>query len=609
MAVTRPGDFPRLAARACDRCRRRKAKCNYPDPSSGCASCRLAGEQCKFESPVSRRGPKARRREVNTEVNTEATRPSFHSPVTPALQVQRRPPSQRLFEAPGRSENPEPWRPGINSSLDLDPSLSPATIHTIPTPLSHPTSAGGAATALCRWDALARELYLQRSSGVLEELVNRCFDLFFDYLFPLIPLVHEHSIRQGLSYFVQRDETHIARGASVNLVDGYQNLKFPELWPDMTFTLISAVCAEVAFLLPKNIFPDGDLVADVFLQASRSCLATYLEADLEYPNANSVVIRYLHSNCMHAAGKPRLSWHIFGEATRLAQVLQMHDEASIKGLHPLEAEFRRRAFWITYIGDKSAAILNNRPITIHKFSFESGISIGHPTGVDDEFVATPGNTNADGPSPRKSFLTGFNANLRLWQLASDLLLEIRLIESRKIGPMGPLHAFSPEERLRLDQLYVLFVTSLDDLPPPLQDHQLLANAQFDKDTIDRLSRTYTIQAANLYVSLHCLKMVIAQKFEEIQYFPTDHGELLLLRKTEIARGMLKTIRDAPFWALQVNGEPCVEKIRLIGASLLEIIDQHENSPLSARAQADLSVLLDILTRLDSKASDTLRRSV
>lgn len=53
----------------------------------------------------------------------------------------------------------------------------------------------------------------------------------------------------------------------------------------------------------------------------------------------------------------------------------------------------------------------------------------------------------------------------------------------------------------------------------------------------------------------------------------------------------------------------VEKIRLIGARLLEIIDQHETSPLAARAQADLSVFLDILTRLDSKASDTLRRSL
>lgn len=50
----------------------------------------------------------------------------------------------------------------------------------------------------------------------------------------------------------------------------------------------------------------------------------------------------------------------------------------------------------------------------------------------------------------------------------------------------------------------------------------------------------------------------------------------------------------------------VEKIRLIGASLLAIIHRNQGSPLATRARADFSVLLDILTRLDSKASDALR---
>jgi hypothetical protein len=50
----------------------------------------------------------------------------------------------------------------------------------------------------------------------------------------------------------------------------------------------------------------------------------------------------------------------------------------------------------------------------------------------------------------------------------------------------------------------------------------------------------------------------------------------------------------------------VEKIRLIGASLLAIMHRGETSPLSARARSDFNVLLDFLTRLDSKASDALR---
>lgn len=409
---------------------------------------------------------------------------------------------------------------------------------------------------------------------VLEDLINRCFKLFFEYLFPLIPLVHEPSLRNGLEFFVARDDSRIFGGAS----RGTRNddfLSYSGLWPDTTFTLITAVCAETAFLLPKEIFPEGETIAEIFLEASRSCLFTYLEADLEHPNVNSVAIRYFHSNCMHAAGKPRFSWHIFGEATRLAQALQMHDEESIQRLDPLEAEFRRRVFWIIYIGDKSAAILNSRPITIHKFSFEAGITVGYPTGFEDDedHLASSGNTNASDLIAPKSFMAGFNANLRLWQTASDLLLEIRLVISRKsaISAIGSHHSLTAEERLRLDHLYVLFVTSLDNLPPFLQEDQLRSHTKSTIDDMNSLSRTYTIQAANLHISLHCLKMVITQKFEEINYFPMGDNEMLLLRKTEIARNMLRSVREAPFWALQVNGEPCVSTYHIHVFSKIAVI--------------------------------------
>jgi len=440
-----------------------------------------------------------------------------------------------------------------NTTLSvLDPALSPATVHTVHSPISNPSS-NRTTSALQRWHGLERDLALQDPSTTLERTVNHCFELFFEYLYPLTPLVHEPSLRDGLGFFVTQGRISRADG----LVYGLGSLKYPELWPDFTFTLITAVCAEAAFLLPKDIFPEGERIADALLQASRNCLATYLEADLEYPNANSVAIRYFHSNCMHAAGKPRLSWHIFGEATRLAQVMQMHEEESLQGLTVLEAEFRRRAFWIAYIGDKSAAILNNRPITIHKYSFESGITIGYPTGIENETILTPGSAVPDEEGTRNSFIAGFNANIRLWQSASDLLLEMRLLDSQKTANLLPRQPPTSEESHRIDHLYVLFATSLDDLPPFLQYDQLMADSNKDNQRLSRLTRLHAIQATNVYVSLHCLKMVISQKFEELNYYPPEQNEMLLLRKTDIARDLLRVIRDAPFWALQVNGEPCV----------------------------------------------------
>ncbi len=472
-------------------------------------------------------------------------------------------------------------------------------------------------TSLQRWNSLVGNITHRNVN--FAAILNRCLDLFFEYLYPLTPLVHEPSLRDMLAYFLPS-----APNLDPQLESG----------PDAAFTLITAVCAEAAFLLPKDIFPEGESVADIFLQASRTCLHDYLEADLEHPNASSVTIRYFHSNCLHAAGKPKFSWHIFGEATRLAQVMRLHDETSYEGLYPIEAEMRRRVFWIVYMGDKSAAILNSRPITMHKYSFESGITAAYPSGTEEEShqVVSPSSNATAGThdGAAQNIITGFNANIRLWQAASDLILALRLIQDqanaleRDIGQAGPIKThLTPEEREAIDPLYVRFITCLDDLPPFLQSYAFASIA----GKVTTQSKQFLTQCANLQVSLHCLRMVITQKFEDLSYFAPG-AEQADLRKTEIVRDMLRVIHEVPFWALQVNGEPYVsinksklsaqrlingailqvEKIRLIGASLLAIIHRNPTSPIATRARGDFSILLDILTRLDSKASDALRNN-
>ncbi|KAJ5715785.1 transcriptional regulator family: Fungal Specific TF [Penicillium malachiteum] len=608
---------PRLN-RACDRCRRRKAKCESSGGSDlvACVNCALYAVQCTFDLPLARRGPKPRRRkDLNVAVHSD----SLHSPlVTPATEHSRHVLApQDLCSTPLDPLSLNSWDNGRGGLSVLDPALSPETVHTVNTHISSDATTREL-SALRRWHDLAQKLGLQDLSQdpliSLERMTNRCIEFYFEYLFPLIPLVHEPSLRDGLAFFVtqatdQRSRQRQEDDFAVDMLYGSSGAKYPELWPDATFTLITAVCAEAAFLSPKDIFPEGENVAEAFLQASRDCLASYLEVDIEYPNANSVAIRYFHSNCMHAAGKPRLSWHIFGEATRLAQAMNIHEEQSLQGLSPLEAEFRRRAFWILYIGDKSAAILNSRPVAIHKYSFESGITIGYPTSIGHANGLTPESPSPDNTTTRASFITGFIANIRLWQSAWDLLLELRLIASRKNINLITQQPLVAEGKQLLDHLFILFATCLDDLPPFLRSGHLTVGLNEDRGRLNSLQKLYVIQATNLWVSMPCLKMVITQKLKEFNYYPPAHTEMLLLKKTEIARDMLRVICDAPFWSLQVNGEPCVEKVRLIGARLLEIIDQHEASPLSARARNDLSILLEILTRLDSKASDTLRRSI
>lgn len=392
----------------------------------------------------------------------------------------------------------------------------------------------------------------------------------------MTPLVHEPSLREGLSVFLAHP-SNAPRTVIDRVGDALPALNPPSwpgidvvgplpggetvgCWHDATFTLITAVCAEAAFLLPKDLFPEGETVADLFLQASRDCLNSYLEADLESPNANSITIRYFHSNCVHAAGKPKYSWHIFGEATRLAQVMRLYDETSLEGLPPVEAELRRRAFWIVYMGDKSAAILNNRPITMHKYSFETGITTAYPTGIDNRpasmGAASEGTTPPD--THGRNFIAGFNANLKLWQAASDLLIQVRLFQDQKKVEFSaanpPSHVLTESERQHLDSLFVQFITCMDDLPPYLQSYTFASVASSAAPMTE--AKQFVIQCANLQVSFHCLRMVITQKFEDIAFLGPG-AEQADLRKTEIVRDMLRVMHEAPFWSLQVNGEPYV----------------------------------------------------
>jgi hypothetical protein len=138
--------------------------------------------------------------------------------------------------------------------------------------------------------------------------------------------------------------------------------------------------------MPEGLFPVGKCLAKIFLDASRSCLDSYIDDDLQNPSANSITIRYLHSNCLHAYAKPEISWHVFGEAIRLVHRMRLYDECSYVSLAPIEAEMRRRAFWSVYVGDKSLAVLQSMPITLQSHSFEEGITTAYPSDDQNKYV-------------------------------------------------------------------------------------------------------------------------------------------------------------------------------------------------------------------------------
>lgn len=383
-----------------------------------------------------------------------------------------------------------------------------------------------------------------------ETITKKCFDLFFEYLFSLIPIVDERNVRRDLHIVcatygslngASPASAWSAAGASENShATSLTALDTTAL--AVKLALVTATCAEAAFMIPPQFFPEGPLISSAFLLASRNALHFYVETDLDHPTATSLATRYFHSNCLHAAGKSRVSWHIFGEAARLAQMMQLHSEAAYEGLEPTEAELRRRCFWILYIGDKSAAILNGMPIALHHLNFVSEVTVAYPTEAGN-LVFDP---QAENDEPR-SVLTGFNFNLRLWAAASALLLEIRMRAQPRDGSLVAI-----DDRAIIDRLYIDFMTVLDALPP------WLSLDPSPSEEAGRCPKEFCIQRVNLRISFHCLRMMVLQKLEFTELGMEAATALTVtLRKTEIARDMVRVVRQVPFWALQVNGESCV----------------------------------------------------
>ncbi|KAK6209918.1 hypothetical protein QIS74_11502 [Colletotrichum tabaci] len=439
----------------------------------------------------------------------------------------------------------------------------------------------------------------------LEDVISTCIDLFMQWEFPSIPVVCEPLLRQSIHVVVPvlRDETP---GRPIS--DMIPTLR--------AFALLTALCAVVSAVLPPEIFPSGVALSMPFLRTSREALRLYQDLDIEQPDSSSIIIRYFHSNALHALGKTRVSFHAMGEALRLVQEMRLYDESSFRGLEWPENHLRRNAFWHLYIGDKSASILNQVPITLHQICLDTPIT----THFDESQAC--GLMQPEGPDTvvfEGQLRLCFHLCFRLWYTASEMLLDLNLLSrlqgtSRRRAITLSSTAAEPDDvpsslRTSTMQSYLDFTSILQSCPTWLRDLGAAVPDGAGEATARFRTRAISVQKANLFVTFHALRLVLLTRFSERGFADvlglTDDPVMLAMRKVEIAGDLLDAVSDMPFEALQANGEPCVEKLRQVGVALLEIIHNVSSEVISARARSLFGTLLDVLARLNSKVSDEL----
>ncbi|KAJ4204143.1 hypothetical protein NW759_014980 [Fusarium solani] len=390
----------------------------------------------------------------------------------------------------------------------------------------------------------------------LDTIISKCIDIAVRSVFPIGPLFHEQSLRSSvpLQCPLLRGDTPMRDPSSADYSPCAVDMN--DLTKLRSYTTTTAFCASVAFLLPSESVPNGFQVGQSFLRASIETLKLYQDFDVAYPDASSLVIRLCQASALHTDGRTPAAWQALNEALGLVEQMRLYDEHSFEGLEPLEARIRRLAFWQVYILDKYGALVEGKPMRMHRFSIGTSITTrlrgeGEPpllvTGLTDE-----------SPSLEEQLLAGFYLIQRLWSTASEVALDLQVLS--RFCSQGPGSRIAEEAgRLKLVETYLRFASVLDDFPPYLEC--LDPTGSSESNLVGSPRGRFWLQKSYLLVSYHCLRMIFLQRFAELGLANMlgcgNDTMMLASRKMEIAHDFITVTTNVPFDCLLANGESCV----------------------------------------------------
>ncbi|RSL66555.1 hypothetical protein CEP54_003643 [Fusarium duplospermum] len=362
----------------------------------------------------------------------------------------------------------------------------------------------------------------------------------------------------------------------------------------------------MSFLHARSAIPYGSVIGPKFLRAARRILREYEDEDLLYPDSSSIQVRMLLSTSIQqSVGENGLAWHFVGEASLIARRLRLYSENVVNQYPPLEATLLRHCFWSLYIADSAGTCMRNRAIVLYEPLFDAELDLA-TIGFDQAPLLDP---EFGGVSDgfEISLLQGFHHIRCNWSTAADLLLAIR--EYGKRHPLGPGQEQTADatQIATLTNMYSEFNALLDETPPPIQPPMVF---EHELEVItEHQQACYKSQRFRVLSIHYCAKLMIMHECSRhgltaIVGFRNDDASFTN-EEINVARDFVHNLQSIPFNYLEENGEPGVELMRSVGSILLEISQNSEMALSRQRALSQLSVLLDILARLDSKASAKL----
>ncbi|KAK0110892.1 hypothetical protein ONS96_002478 [Cadophora gregata f. sp. sojae] len=348
-----------------------------------------------------------------------------------------------------------------------------------------------------------------------------------------------------------------------------------------------------------------------FLHASRDMLRVYEDYDLEFPESSSLIIRQWHSVALqNITGKTGSAWHRHGEATLLARRLHLYDEVALSAIRsPRKSQMLRASFWQLYLTDVAAVVTGTRTPLLSESLFDGdGLSLLERGEYENPLLDLTKSCNQGSLEDR--IIVGNHFKIRLWVSSARIIQDIKTCgKLQQDGSVDP--SSTPQESTapsHLVEAHLAFIGSLDNLPPWLQHPDNCPDSE--DEAICAYQRTcFWAQRCSIISAFHCLKLIILQSCVEFN-MPSimgfsDHAISLAMKKIEIAHDFLRDLQVVPFLCLKVQGEPAVQRIRRVGTLVLQVGQTVDHETIKSRSKAFLTRLLDLLAKLDSKASDSI----
>ncbi|KAL4886616.1 fungal-specific transcription factor domain-containing protein [Aspergillus karnatakaensis] len=359
--------------RACDRCKRRKIKCNNSQP---CQFCIRAKARCTFDSSYARGRkfliPPGYDEETPTRQSYSAILPS---PVTSQEGVPSTEQShhdQISAEASSRN-SPEPSQTDLQGHY-IGPASGVSFLLRVQKRLHQAISFSQPSSIFTFGDAPLNLPEFDPSFCMMlpRDDAQRLIDRYFDFAMPTYRFLHRPTIQDWFNEFydtlgVMRD-THSAP-AKVALLF-------------------------MVFSLARVYMPDNDRPGPTDLSA-RYYLAAEHQLTKEKGSIRLTSVQARLTQCYYLLTQSRINhcWSLFGTVSHLALAIGLNRNRRAdpgNGMSTIETECRRRTFWCAYTLDAYLSAALGRPRSFHDDDIDTEL----PACVEDhELGAAQTNTN------------------------------------------------------------------------------------------------------------------------------------------------------------------------------------------------------------------------